>query len=218
MENKKEFSHYAQFEHYVFDNRVLVPIGTGAEGTCYLAPKEQNVYKKFYRRNTIFPYYKVSDILTTKDIQIDSFVFPEVLFCHRKYLYGYLARYISDDLFYLGHRSNYKKMYPIDFEQMRRAYEWVRKDIERLSNANILMDDLFTNLLFDGQKFYMIDTCGYQVVNFNTWHENIFLFDETLKSILELWGKAGEDIFVPRGLEVDSYLKEYDLELKRRRI
>ena len=94
MSRLKVFERPDDIEKYVLSNSNK-KIGSGWEGTVYLA-NDNNTLKLFKNK------YKVlltNDRITTQDLSLESFIFPDELFVCEDLIYGYKAKYFSNDLF-----------------------------------------------------------------------------------------------------------------------
>lgn len=155
-------------------HNITKELGKGTEGTCYLGTDDK-VYKIMhpnYERETGI-IYNINKIITTKDIELEHFALPEELYTIRKRLMGYKTKYFFPDLFDLRNiKTNPNQIYQIEFYKLLKSYYLMIKEIERLSQENILIYDLPSNLIFTGEKLVAIDTLGYKRVTQNPLEQN----------------------------------------------
>ena len=133
-------------------------LGTGSEGTCYLG-NDGLAYKdmsKGFKSEEYIP----EKIITTADYQNKSFFFPHVLFVVDDELMGYTSDAIVDDLTQ-HERILDEGIDHIDFDKLYAAYKVMRQDAIQLTKDGISIYDLPYNIVFDGERLFGIDTCGY---------------------------------------------------------
>lgn len=172
MNRLKVFSNPDDIKKYVLCNSSK-KIGSGWEGNVYLS--NDNNTLKLFKNN-----YKVSyteDILTTSDISLKSFIFPDELFICANKIYGYETRFFSNDIF------NTKKEVIVDLEKLLKARNKALEDIKILTQDNYNLRDVTDNILFDGECFAFIDTLSYYKGNADL-DKNILLLDDALNSKL----------------------------------
>ena len=178
MKNIVEFNSMDEFIAYR-KNITLAEIGSGSEGICYLG-KDGFIYKDL--TEGCFPYsLDVNSIITSDDIKVDNFIFPDVLFAENSKLIGYRSKYIQRNLFDTDYlfREGIKEF---DFNKLMDAYYDICNDAEKLADANIEIFDLSYNLIFDGEKLYGIDTDHYKVVDYPVREHNIVCVNSAIKN------------------------------------
>lgn len=147
-------------------------IGSGNDGDCFLVGNE--VYKIL---NT--EYKKDDNIFICKnDLELDSFLFPTEIYTCNDYIFAYKTPYIP---------INQLKLKEIrsgnipDINKFKKAIDSLMRDISVLSKNNIAAIDLsWRNALFDGERFQIIDTLDYEIVEEDPYKDNI----ESLKDII----------------------------------
>lgn len=191
------FENILEFENYLFEKRITKKLGEGSEGRCYLSLTDNSVYKIMnykideYLGNT----RKLDKIITTKDIKLDSFSFPDLLFVVGKKLVGYRTNYVTPDLFdFYNLTNNYENMYKINYNSLTKAYYNMLDDVEKLSKEQIRICDLGCNLIFTGKKLVGIDTCYYNKVDYNPYGYNEEEVTESLKKIIDTWIECNPNI------------------------
>lgn len=165
-------------------------LGVGGEGISYLGYNGK-VYKIFY--DLVRPDYR--RIITTSDIDLEHFCFPEQMYIIRNKLAGYRTKYVKGDIM-LNLDSLLMGDNPgeLDMETVCRAYDSILADVKELSKKHILMFDLAGNLTYDGKNFYAIDTCDYRYAKSCPEEEvleaNIRMLDDAVQSELEFYYEA----------------------------
>lgn len=168
----------------IIKQNITKELGKGTEGTCYLGT-DNFVYKIMhpnYERETGI-IYNINKIITTKDIELEYFSLPEQLYTINRRLIGCKTKYIAPDLF------NYKKSHPIhqiEFYKLLKAYYLMQREIEKISQDNILIYDLPSNLIFTGEKLVAIDTLGYKRIEKKPLTENKKSLDVAILFALNL--------------------------------
>ena len=119
---------------YIKKQKLLTKLGKGMEGSCYLSAKDNYAYKII--ESNLFDYinnqYKIDEIITTQDINLNYFAIPEELYTISKRLIGYKTKYISSDLFdYYNLSKNYENMYKIDYELLIKAYDKIKEEVNK---------------------------------------------------------------------------------------
>ena len=132
-------------------NYKLVEVGIGTEGKCF---KTDNKAIKILN-NPLKSNYHKDRIITKKDINLDSFLFPEELYTVNNIVYGYTTEYIEGDIF------NKKTPSKIDELALLKAYKKILEDVKALSKNQILIYDISNNLLFNNKELKAIDTLEY---------------------------------------------------------
>ena len=204
MANIMYFKDMIEFDYY-FRNRASKKIGEGTEGVCYVGNFDALVYKKFTQRFTNMNY-DISKIITTDDIKLDSFAFPETLFVCNGELLGYTTRYIAPNYFNDRYTYSTDNLMRLDFQKLKVAYNLMREDLVHLSQKRIHIYDLAYNLMFDGRNLVAVDTCNYERVNRSVYQENIESLDYALKTLFDLWTRKDERFQLDSSLEIDKYI------------
>lgn len=141
------------------------------EGNCYLF--DNTVYKIY--DEDFYELYKYSHTPLCKcDLDLESFIFPTEIYTHgeENYLFGYISTpYVEKDALNI---SLLRKHIIPDINKIKEALKVLIEDIYVLSRNNIdAIDFEKRNLLFDGNKFYVIDTLDYEIVDENAYSNNI---------------------------------------------
>jgi len=204
------FENYDQFYSNIISNKKLTKeLGSGYEGKCYLSSIDKAVYKILY-----FHHYDIihdiSKIITSKDINLESFALPEILYTIGNRLLCYKAKYIAPNLFDFDTMiMNPKNIYKINFTKLLKAYYMMLKEIIKLSNENIQISDLNHNLMFTGEKLIGIDTCGYTRVSTNPYNQNKESLDNAIYEIFNNWLEDNSFLYKE---ELEEVIKEQNIE------
>ena len=177
-------------------------LGVGGEGISYLGYNGKT-YKVFY--NLSREDYR--RIITTNDIDLEHFCFPEQMYIVSNRLAGYRTKYVKGDIMLtldsllMGDNPG-----ELDMATLCRAYDAILADVEALSKKQILMYDLAGNLLYDGHNFYAIDTCDYRYAKSCPEEEvldaNIRMLDDAVQSELDFYYEG-------IGVETPRFKEEY---------
>lgn len=157
-------------------NRYL--IGEGAEGKCFFSPTDGCVYKlitkKDYNGERI-ANYDVKKIITTHDLELSQYILPEELYIINNELIGYKTKYIKEKSIFdeTNPKETIKKLQELKEKVLIEGYYKILEETDKLSKEQIEIYDLTYNLLFTGEQYYGIDTCGYQQTN----EENILTYN-----------------------------------------
>ena len=148
--------------NYFLHSKWLKYVESGSEGMFYYSQIDKAGYKMFFSNEGEYvrPDYDAHEIIKNEEVNIDSFIFPETLLIVNGNLYGYITKYIENNLFDLN-MLNFFQEGVIDYKALKEAYKAFKKDVIKLSEKKIEIFDLPNNLLFDGSKMYAIDTCSY---------------------------------------------------------
>ncbi|MBR5370062.1 MAG: hypothetical protein IK137_02025 [Bacilli bacterium] len=153
----------------------------GNEGKCYLINNE--VYK-IYNDNYELEKY-TSNPICKDDLNLESFLFPEEIYTYGKenYVFAYKTTpYVEKDVLKI---SLLRKHIIPDINKIKEALKVLIKDIYILSRNNIYAVDLAKrNMLFDGEKFYVIDTLDYDIVDEYTYLDNIELLKKAINCFI----------------------------------
>lgn len=175
MNNLRIFNTMEELRGYIrLNTNNSKEIGFGVEGVIYLS-KDGDTIKEIQNPTRVLPYDE--EIITTNDYKLDSFIFPSELYLYNNIIYGYKAKYFKNDLFCDLYRENAVEM---DLEKLLAAREKMIEDIKVLTNDNYKLDDLFGNILFDGEKLVGIDTLSYYKESGITLDDNISSLDQAL--------------------------------------
>lgn len=154
---------YDSIEDYkkVVKSRPCRELLSGGDGECFL--KGDIVYKIINRRSM----HKLdpNTIITQSDVKSSYVLFPiDIFTCGDKFI-GYTTKYVPGDVLLTPYYEDY---YCLDHNEERvfnAAVDFI-KEIRRLAPTKIHFYDLPCNVLFNGKKFFAIDTCEYSYVPF----------------------------------------------------
>lgn len=179
MKKVINFESVEQFQAYR-RQKTCRELGEGSEGICYLG-KDGKAYKDF-TVGYLPEEYLVDEVITTDDVDVKSFIFPDTLFAVDGKVVGYTCKCITkDDLDY-----KYLFMNGIDhinFDKLIAAYETMNNDALVLANHGIRIFDLSYNIMFDGNNLYGIDTCGYTRDTNDLCQHNLFCVSQAIKDL-----------------------------------
>lgn len=171
FDSENEFINYRK-------TKALKKVGEGSEGVCYLG-KDGYVYKDL-TDGFIPPELDVNKIITSDDVSVESFNFPNVLFAHNGCLIGHTSKFVSNDLFDDEMFYDYGIEH-INFDTLINAYYKMLNDAEILADLNIKIFDLSYNVMFDGERLYGIDTDHYEKVDYPVLEHNKSCVNNALK-------------------------------------
>ena len=184
---------------------------SGSEGTCYLG-KDDKVYKIVEADNAHI--FDVDSVITEDDLFLPSFAFPDELYAVDGKVMGYRTRRVKKDLFSEENLQSLDNIIDLDFEKLAKAYYEMLTDIELLSDEKILIYELAYNLMFDGEKFTAIDTCGYKRVDYDPLQKNIESLNYAIESIFMLWFSNHMDLNEKiNGTNIEEYLHRVMMKL-----
>lgn len=194
----------------------LAYVGKGNNGVCFKSKRDGLAYK-FVNTEIYDIDYRVDDIITEKDIKLSSILFPKTLYTVNNELVYYTSNYISHDYFTSGEIG--EEIFNIDIVKLYNAYMILYKDIYILSENNIVINDLITNIMFDGNKLYVVDTTGYYKSNKkNILEKNIKSLDESLKNEFNMFlFYQSDNPKIDINLNIKEYLDEVDKYFKNKK-
>ena len=144
--------------------------GCGCEGECFLIGND--VYK-LYNDD-----YKVNNPICKDDLPLESFLFPTEIYTYNNKVFAYKTPYIQKNQLRLNSFSTGNTP---DIKKIKNALSILIKDIYVLSQNNIeAIDFTYRNTIFDGERFYIIDTLDYEKVDENTYQNNISALKEII--------------------------------------
>lgn len=177
-------------------------IGFGVEGITYLS-NDGMVIKEIQNQIHLTKYNE--DIITTSKYNLDTFIFPEELYIYDNLIYGYKAKHFENDLFC---NLNREEDAYIDLEKLLEAKEKMIEDIKVLTKDNYKLNDLFSNILFDGEKLVGIDTLHYSKDENITLDDNIRDLNQALNfRLYKLESKTG-DWNMPLDNKINKLIEE----------
>lgn len=204
----KDFIKYLS-KHSSFSNI----ISKNYKGMTFLNMKENLVYKAFYGR--VYEYLP-EDIITSSDIILDSFIFPESIFCVNGILKGYTSEFINNNIMpSFNNDFSLESLERIDFDNMIRSYYNLVVDTYRLSNQGVKMSDKIFNLLFNNESFSFIETYDYRYTDIDPTDINQRIVRDSITTPLDL----AISEYVPELSEeipdTEEYLREVEKIIKK---
>lgn len=187
MERVINFNSLKEFLIFLGKNKCcLLPNGEGAEGRCYLSKIDGKIYKiinKLDIDGKPINNYDIKKIITINDVNLVYYVLPEELYVMNGKLIGYKTKYVKDDIFLEGVTTKRicKEVYNLDEKILLSAYYRILKETDKLSDEKIKIYDLTYNLLFNGEDYYGIDTCGYHRIEEDVFKYNQSVLEEAIK-------------------------------------
>ena len=202
FKNITEYQKYLKAQHLTYLNE-------GSEAKCYVSNVDNLVYKNLLEDTYIRKLYSSDQVITKEQVNLPSFAFPIDLHTHQSIVWGYSSEFISPDLFSEKSTISRTKFLKINFNHLRKALELLQKDTEKISEENILIDDLAFNLLYTGKRLIAIDTLSYLRMRENTLKDNLNSIYYAITSVFDLWI---QNMGIERILEkdIDTYLKEVE--------
>ena len=231
MERQMDFKSDVTFAIYL-KMKCLMSIGAGSEGECFKSNSDKDAYKIFFNDEMLFTGkdYDVSKIITTHEVDLNSFAFPGTLDAAKGSAIlpqckmtdlppseGCVFLPSSDrNLFSTESTLDITNIYNINFRSLIKAYLRMKADVVALSEKHIAIYDLPFNLMFDGQKLIAIDTCGYYKTDESVLKNNLKSLDDAITSVFDLWLRNEEIEGLSRLEKEDmiSYLMRLDVYLK----
>ena len=206
--------------NYFLHTKWLKYVEFGSEGIFYYSQIDKAGYKLFFSNEGeyIRPEYEPEEIIKNDEVNIDSFIFPETLLVVDGYLYGYISKYVNNNLFD-SNMLNFFQEGVIDYKALKEAYKIFKKDVYKLSKKNIKIYDLPNNLLFDGERLYAIDTCLYRYSNSaDLLKENLASLEEAMDVIFDMLGIMSANFIESRakkGMTVLQYIDYLEKRIKK---
>lgn len=193
MERKMDFKSDVTFAIFL-KMKSLMSINAGSEGECFKSNYDKDAYKVYFDDEMLFTGkdYDPDKIITTHEVDLESFAFPKQLYTVNGVLKGYRTKYVEGDLFSTENTLDITNIYMIDFRSLVNAYLRMKSDVVALSEKHIAIYDLPFNLMFDGKKLTAIDTCGYYKSDESVLRNNLDSLDLAITSIFDLWLKNEE--------------------------
>lgn len=201
----KNFKSNKELTTFIIGKKITL-LNRVTEGICFLG-EDNKVYKMLGKDIIKNDNYKVEEVITEDDIKLKSFAFPQELFVLDEKLVGYSSEYIPNDKFGTIN-LNIASVAKMDFEKFSNAYKIMQEDVDILSRNNILMFDLPFNIIYDGNRFVGIDTCGYKKVDYDPTDKNNESFNYAIEGIFRLCYNDFEDPDLTfNDSDIDSYLE-----------
>lgn len=189
MGNIITFDSLEDYKSFLDEKATKKRIGEGTEGYCLLSKDKKDVYKNLEKDLILIPAdieYEADKIITTNDIEVSSYIFPDELYAIKNKLIGYKTKYIKEkDLFRIENLENlFKSEIEITEDLFLNAYYQILKDTENLSKEKISIYDLTYNLLYTGKNMYGIDTWGYTRTKEDIFNHNNECLTQAIKEII----------------------------------
>lgn len=203
FKSDREFIKYLN-KHSCFTNI----ISKNYNGMTFLNMKENLVYKAFYGR---MYEYSPEDIITSSDILLDSFVFPEVVFSIDDALKGYTSEFIDKNLMpNFENDFSLEMLERIDFDLMIRAYYNLLVDTYRLSNQGVKMSDKLFKLLFNNERFSFIETYDYKYTDIDPTDINQRIVRDSITTPLDIAISEYVPELSDEITDIEEYLREVE--------
>lgn len=202
FKNETEYKRFLKEKHLTYLNE-------GSEAKCYLSNVDDLVYKNLLENTYARNLYSKEEVITKEQVNLPSFAFPIDLHTHWDIVWGYTSKFLSPDIFSEKSIVSQTKFLKLNFSHLKHALEKFKKDTEKLSKENILIDDLAFNLIFTGEKLVAIDTLSYLRMEENTLKDNLTSVDYAITSVFDLWlENIGQERVSEK--DIDTYLKEVE--------
>ncbi len=234
MNQIKRFNSIESFNDFFKKNITNNVLGKGSEGICYLG-KDGLAYKKYYNNNNKISNYNYDKFITTKDCNVDTYAFPIDVFCIKEKVVGYTSKLVKQDLLLnncLRNGFDYKlkenkisysknaiyeiilnSLKQINFNKMARNYKRLYEDTLILSDKGIKINDLKNNIMYDGDKFMVVDTGNYIKTNERVARRNIKILESALKDELEYIYVLISNDYINKEEKIYSYIKKIGAKL-----
>ena len=203
-----EFKNITEYKKYLRTQH-LTYLGEGSEAKCYLSNVDDLVYKNLLENTYARNSYSADEVITKKQVNLPSFACPIDLHTYQNTVWGYTSEFIFPDQFSEKSTVSRTKFLKINFNRLRKALELLKKDTEKISKENILIDDLPFNLIFTGTRLIAIDTLSYLRMTENTLKDNLNSIDYAITSVFDLWTE-NMGLERIREKDIDTYLKEVE--------
>lgn len=216
MKSVINFKSEQELEIYL-KSRKLQEIGDGSEGVCFKSKVDNLAYKIFdaYGEQGIeYGEYNIEDIITEADIKLESFIFPKTLLAINNQFKGYTSIFVENNQLDFEYIED--NFYNLNINKLIKAYARILKDVIKLSEKNIVIYDLIYNLLFDGERLYAIDTCGYyKSKETNVLEQNIRILNMAIITMFEDYFNFEEERpNVDKTMDVVQYLEKVGIYIK----
>lgn len=226
VNNIVRFNSSIQFEDYIRMRISYICLGHGRDGVCFLGI-DGFVYKIFHR-DFYDNNYNLQDIVTICDVEVDSYALPIYIFCINDNVVGYMTKYVKNDLFFnnylncgyiykIGRTSiSYtkdtfvdivlKNLISIDRNDIKKAYKKLCLDTYKLSDVGIQIYNPCDKVLFDGEKFVVVDTFNYTKGNKDNLFLNMQLIDNAFKDELGYLYYYVFNTFIDKEMDVNKFV------------
>lgn len=193
-------------------------INQGNEGKCY---RFNNAVYKIYDNDYELEKY-TSNPICKDDLNLESFLFPEEIYTHgeEKNVFAYKTTpYIEKDMLKI---SLLRKHIIPDIKKLKQALNLLIKDIYILSRNNIIAIDLAKrNLLYYKDKFYVIDTLDYDIVDEYTYIDNINLLKKSINCFIldcemacEVYNISKDEIHLEECKNLINYINKIAIDIQ----
>ena len=194
------FNKRLEIEYFINN---LEYLGSGSEGVCYRNNK--NVYKIY---NDKYKNLYNNDIVINRLLQFRNIIIDNIYFIRRLiYLDNLMIGSISE--YAEGVSCSKKMLCRCNIDKLVNALFILKKNIYELSKLGICIDDNYLgNILYNGDKFKLIDTGGY--FYYSDFYEmdkfdDIEIYNRNMRKIMKLLFMNITGIY----LEEDNYILSF---------
>lgn len=174
---------------------IVRQIGVGYEGRAFLT-RDNKVIKIFFKKTPLISEDKADQIIMKQDAENKSVFFPDKLFICDGKIIGYTSDYFGDTVApfnmmnmpikkRLTYDYSQNKFNRVNFSKLHDAREALFRDILLLSEQGICLEDVSSNILYDGQRFGLVDTLRYGRSDKASFTGNIQLIDTAMLEAFE---------------------------------
>jgi len=147
---------FFMYVNYMEDNGYFKEIGFGSQGICYLNKIDKKVYKIFHQvfdeyDEDWYVCYDKKEILRFSNVINKTFIWPNDVISIKNEIVGYISDYIDAKSLYKINPLN------INLDDFSKLLSVVKKDINIISNYNILSFDVMYNILYNKEGIYVVD-------------------------------------------------------------
>lgn len=192
-------------------------LGSGREGKCYKIGDKTYKFYNFSYCDLLDNVDSKSKLLKFRDLFIDNIYFIRALIFYDDLLVGSVTDYAS------GKSCDSVNLHRCNIKKLIEALANLKKSLYELSEVGIYVEDVFfSNILYDGNRFKLIDTSGYLYSTEIGEYEHsdkddiLVIYEENMKSVIgELFRgitdkKYKNDNFIYSFLqEINSPYKDY---------
>lgn len=211
----KNFESNSDLKKFLRSKKVKL-IGGNTEGNCYLG-NDNIVYKTLGIEGFPKVNYDICKIITEDKVKNESFAFPKDLYLINKELTMYSADYAGKDLLNSYNLSSTGLILKLDFKKFSNAYKVMLKNMYKLSKDKIQVKDLPTNIVYDGNKFTAIDTCGYERVDYDPTKRNLDSYNCAIETIFRFcYNDFSNPDLTFEDFDIDRYLEIVESKLSEK--
>lgn len=138
----------------------VMELGSGSQGVCYLNKRNKRVYKIFHQffdfcLDDFLVNYSYDEIMRFKDIDNNSFVFPDDVIYVNDEIVGYITDYVDSKSLY-----EFNPLF-LNLDNFSKDVGVVSEDIRRISELGVMTFDVMYNVLYGKKGIKVIDTLDY---------------------------------------------------------